>query len=363
MSRSPGGFAVKAAAVTSSPPSPCFDPATPAMPRAPVDGAGRAHKAARRLPLAPADGAEALIKEAAAVAAVGSMHPATQLSPVALDERGVDAAAAPVQQHRMQLDAAASGDDGGAAQSEQELPLCVMRPVVNLPYSGKMPTEAVGAMKPQQGQQPPDAARAQTPGGRTALRGSPGRAVISLGGLSGKAAEQVAPPLGPASPAPSLLDQLCAEVESAETPGSGLAAMEVGPPCKTSPAMTGMFSAVPCCPPQWPLVFARHVADPTMMRLCCAGADTSLIRQLFAAATPMAPLKAARPQAVAALHGESASLKVRFDACLGMQCCICRSSGACTTMCACRCRSKAACSSSLMLTACEPVYSGSLAYL
>jgi len=319
MSRSPGGFVVKAATVTSSPPLPCFDPATPAMLRAPVDGAAaRAHKAARPLPSTQDGSAGLASKDAAALASGGSTHPVTQLSPGPADERGLGAAHVAPQQTGMQLEAA--GDDGGAAEAEQELPLCVMRPVVNLPYSGQMPAEAIVAIKPQQGHKPSDVARAQTPGRRSALRTSPGPVVVSLGGLSGKAVEQAATPLSAASPAPSLLDQLCVEVERAETPGSDRTAMEVGPPCKTSPTMTGMCSALLCCPLQWAPSCQHRLGIDPMKRLCCARAGTPLIRQLFAAATPMAPLKAARPQAVAALHGESTSLMVRFDARDGMQC-------------------------------------------
>ncbi len=44
-----------------------------------------------------------------------------------------------------------------------------------------------------------------------------------------------------------------------------------------------------------------------------------MIRQLFAAVTPMAPLKATRPQAMATLHGESPALKVRVAAHQGMR--------------------------------------------
>ena len=291
---SPGGAGsvITAAAATSSSPLPCFDPATPAMPRAPVDGAAaRAHKAARRLPSTQGSGAEAPSKDAAVPVAACGVQSATQQSLISLDERGFGLTALSDQQG-MQLDAAfaaAIGGDDGAAESEQQLPLCVMRPVVNLPYRGKMAAEATVAAKPRQGHQASDVARAPAPGRRSALQGLPGPAVVSLGALSGKAAEQATAAHRAATPAPSLLDQLCAEIEHAGTSGNGAAAMEVGPPCKTSPTVIGTCSARPllrahlsghhndctCCGPisKQLLCSSRYTVDQAA--LCSCDADGS----------------------------------------------------------------------------------------
>ena len=230
--------------------SPCFDPATPAMVRAPVDGAAqrapsaaRCRSSAHASPTGASDNmTTAVAREAAVPASSHGEQPVTQQSHSPVVENGVSAATAPQQGMQLRAAVAAAGSNDDGEHAEEEVQLCAMRPVVNLPCIGKtpLPADTRAPAKPQQGRQTTAGARAQAPGRRSALRRSQGHPAVSLSDLSGMAMEQAVALPGGALPKPSVLDYLCAEVEFIGTPGNGVSDMDVGPPCRTSPTMTGV---------------------------------------------------------------------------------------------------------------------------
>ena len=149
--------------------------------------------------------------------------------------------AAALEPHPMQLEgafAAAAADMQAVDEERQEL--CVMRPVVNLPFSGRTPESIarLAAVKPTQLRQSHAVTPVEAAAQRSVLRGSRvGQATISLAELSGMAASAD----GAAKWESSLLEILCAELDDPLTPADGDADRDAGAPCKMSPNVQGVL--------------------------------------------------------------------------------------------------------------------------
>ena len=189
-------------------PSPCFVPATPAVSRGPAappapvrasyGGTQRPQAAPARsqgISRLPADIVEMPDAEAASSARSHSMLPKTQFSTSPVRQRDSSMAAA-LEPQPMQLEGAfAAAAAGSYVADEEEQKLCVMRPVVNLPFSGKTPQSvaALAVVKSTQTRQSFAGTRAQAAAQRSALRRhSKGRAVVSIAELSRMAVEDAA---------------------------------------------------------------------------------------------------------------------------------------------------------------------------
>ena len=161
------------------------------------------------------------------------------LSPV--QERG-SCAAAVVEPQLMQLEGAfvtASAEVQAADEDEQ--PLCVMRPVGNLPLVGKTPQQIskVTAVKPSLLRQ--SVATRVDEAVHSALRRlCQGQAAVSIATLSGVAAEEAAR-MERSKADFSLLDRLCAELNDSSARADGAAEKHDGAPCKTSPVLQGVL--------------------------------------------------------------------------------------------------------------------------